>query len=46
MARVLDANGLVWGEQDVEVDAGIVERVAAGDATHEDVVQWIRARTR
>ena len=46
MARFLDANGLTWGEQDVEVDAGMVERVAAGEATHEDVIAWIRARTR
>lgn len=46
MARFLDANGLVWGDQDVELDAGMVERVAAGDATREEVVGWIRARTR
>ncbi len=45
MARFLDANGLAWGEQDVDVDAGMVERVAAGEASHEDVVHWIRART-
>jgi death on curing protein len=45
MARFLDANGLTWGDQDVEVDAGMVERVAAGDADHDDVVRWIRSRT-
>lgn len=45
MARFLDANGLAWGEQDVEIDAGMVERVAAGEASHEEVVRWIRART-
>ena len=44
-ARFLDANGLRWGPPDVETDAGLVERVAAGDATHEDVVDWIRKRT-
>ncbi len=44
-ARFLDANGLVWGEPDVQADAGMVERVAAGDATHDDVVDWLRERT-
>jgi death on curing protein len=45
-ARFLDANGLVWEAQDVETDAGLIERVAAGRATHEEVVGWIRDRTR
>ena len=45
-ARFLDANGLQWGAPDVEADAGLVEQVAAGDAMHEDVVAWIRERTR
>lgn len=45
MARFLDANGLTWGAQDVEVDAGMIERVAAGEAEHGEVVGWIRART-
>src|SRR3954447_14890633 len=44
-ARFLDANGLRWRPPDVETDAGLVERVAAGEATHEDVVHWIRERT-
>lgn len=44
-ARFLDANGLRWGAPDVEADAGIVERVAAGEAAHEEVVAWIRNRT-
>jgi len=44
-ARFLDANGLPWGLPDVGTDAGLVARVAAGDATHEDVVDWIRKRT-
>lgn len=46
MARFLDADGLTWGAQDREVDAGMVERIAAGEAEHEDVVRWVRARTR
>ena len=45
-ARFLDANGLEWGSQDVETDASLIERVAAGQAPHEDVVAWIRDRTR
>lgn len=45
MARFLDANGLAWKAQDVEVDAGMVERVAAGDVSHEGVVAWIGQRT-
>ena len=45
-ARFLDANGLEWEAQDVETDASLIERVAAGQATHEDVVAWIRDRTR
>ena len=45
-ARFLDANGLQWGPPDVETDAGLVERVAAGEATHDEVVAWIHGRTR
>ena len=45
MARFLDANGLSWGEPDVDVDASMVERIAAGAATHEEIAGWIRDRT-
>ncbi len=45
-ARFLDANGLAWRPPDVDSDAGLVERVAAGEAGHEEVVDWIRERTR
>ena len=34
------------GAQDVETDASLIERVAAGQAPHEEVVAWIRDRTR
>ena len=44
-ARFLEANGLAWGSQDVPTDAGLIERVAAGEAGHEEVVAWIRVRT-
>lgn len=44
-ARFLDANGRTWAAQDAEVDASMVERIASGDTTHDDIVAWIRART-
>lgn len=44
-ARFLDANGMAWGSPDVDTDAGLVERVAAGQATHEEVLDWVGART-
>lgn len=44
-ARFLDANGLVWGPADPDTDASLVERVAAGEASHQAVVDWIRERT-
>ncbi len=44
-ARYLDANGRSWKPEDVEVDATMVERVATGSASHDEVVQWITART-
>jgi hypothetical protein len=45
MARFLDANGVDWGGPDVDTDAGMVERVAAADASHEQVIAWIEGRT-
>lgn len=45
MTRFLDANGYTWGDLDVETDAGTVERIAARDIPHEDVVAWIQARS-
>ncbi|HEX5927003.1 MAG TPA: hypothetical protein VFY45_24470 [Baekduia sp.] len=44
-ARFLDANGWAWAGQDTEVDASMVERIAAGDTDHDDIVAWIGART-
>lgn len=45
-ARFLDANGLAWGPPDVDIDAGLIERVAAGEATHDEVIAWLHERTR
>ena len=44
-ARFLDANGLPWGPPDVETDAGLVERAAAGEATLDEIIGGIRTRT-
>jgi death on curing protein len=44
-ARFLDANGRRWKPEDVETDAGTVERIAAGSATHAEIVAWIERRT-
>jgi death on curing protein len=44
-ARFLDANGRGWKAQDVEMDAGMVERVAPGTVTHDEIVAWIVLRT-
>jgi death-on-curing protein len=44
-ARFLEANGLIWAEQDTERDASMVEHIAASDATHDEIVAWIRTRT-
>jgi death-on-curing protein len=43
--RFLDANGYHWLAEDVEADAGMVERIAASDATHGEIVSWIESRT-
>lgn len=45
MARFLDANGVTWPTQDVEVDASMVERVASSSATHDEVIAWITTRS-
>ncbi|MEJ7893164.1 MAG: Fic family protein [Solirubrobacteraceae bacterium] len=44
-ARFLDANGLVWGLPDADLDAEMVERVAAGGAGLEQIIGWIERRT-
>ena len=34
------------GQPDAGTDAGLVERVAAGEASHGEVIDWIRECTR
>jgi len=36
----------VWGPPDVDLDAGMVERVAAGGASHNEIVPWIESRAK
>jgi death-on-curing protein len=43
-ARFLNANGSAWGPQDTEVDASMIERIAAGEVEHAEVLAWIRRR--
>jgi death-on-curing protein len=45
LARLLEANGRRCGTADVTVDAPLVERIAAGDTSHDEVVAWIAVRT-
>lgn len=45
-ARFLHANGRVWAAQDTERDAAIVERIAARDVLHDEIVAWLDERTR
>jgi death-on-curing protein len=40
----LERNGLEWGEPDVAVDAGMVGRVAAGEAELPEIARWVTAR--
>jgi death-on-curing protein len=40
----LQANGCAWGKPDVDEDAQVVRRVAAGEAELEEIVAWIRRR--
>jgi death on curing protein len=43
-ARFLHANGSTWGPQDTEVDASTIERIAAGEVEHAEVLAWMRRR--
>lgn len=43
--RFLDANGYTWGAEDIEADAGMVERIAASTPSHDEIVAWIEMRT-
>jgi death on curing protein len=45
MAMFLARNGRAWAPEDVDRDAGMVERVASGEASIDDVAGWIRTCT-
>jgi death on curing protein len=40
----LEASGLRFSDQS-DVDVTMVERIAAGEADHEEIVAWLKART-
>jgi hypothetical protein len=44
-ARFLNASGLPWGRL-MPRDTGVVEHVAAGDASHDEVMAWISESAR
>jgi hypothetical protein len=41
-----ELNGLYWKPERVEDDAALVERIAAGEASHAEVLAWVQRRTR
>lgn len=45
MVTYLNANGLMWAPEDIELDAGMVEAIAAGEVAAEQVREWIESRT-
>jgi hypothetical protein len=36
----------VWGPPEVDLDAGMVERDAAGGSSHNEIVLWIESRAK
>ena len=45
MLAFLERNDRPWGDPDAGADAPVVERLAAGDVTRADLVDWVSART-
>jgi len=43
--RFLAANGLPIADADPDTDVPMVERIAADEATHEEIVAWLGRRT-
>ena len=43
-ARFLHANGSAWGPQHTEVDASMIEQIAASKVEHAEVLAWTRRR--
>ncbi len=40
----LEISGLRFGDQN-DADITMVEKIAAGEANHDEIVSWIKART-
>ena len=45
LERFLAANGLPIQDADPETDVPMVERIAAGEATPNEIIDWLEART-
>jgi death-on-curing protein len=45
LERFLAANGSPIAEADPDADVPMVERIAAGEATHEGIIAWLERRT-
>jgi death-on-curing protein len=45
MGLFLEANGRRFTNADADVDVPLVERVAAGDAGHAEIINWLETRT-
>jgi death on curing protein len=45
LERFLAANGLPILDADPDVDVPMVERIAAGEASTDEIVEWLEART-
>jgi len=43
--RFLEANGLLWSPSNADLDASMVESIAASSASHGEIVAWIESRT-
>jgi death-on-curing protein len=45
LERFLAANGQPILDADPDTDVPMVERIAAGDAAHDEVIEWLQRRT-
>ena len=43
--KPLEANGRRFVSADANVDVPLAERVAAGEADHAEIIEWLEART-
>lgn len=41
----LEANGRAFAGEDAETDVPMVEKIAAGEATPNEIIRWLESRT-